>query len=281
MTHPAQRFRAPSSIQRGTPLKSLFDDHAIDLIGESFAAVHAPFDARSFRKAALRGLDDLELMPRAAHIARSLSAHLPAAPQALSQVVIAALGPPLQGTAGMGLAPFFYMPHAALISTALIEDYLAGMNANKAITRRFTAEFSIRPYIIRYQDRCLADLAFWAGDGDPHVRRLVSEGSRPRLPWAGRLPAIQRDPSLTLGLLERLKDDPELYVRRSVANHLGDIAKDHPATAFAVCRRWLDEIAGAPKPLAAQRRWMIRHAVRLPAKQGVAEAVRLRRSAAA
>jgi 3-methyladenine DNA glycosylase AlkC len=92
------------------------------------------------------------------------------------------------------------------------------------------------------------------------------------LPWAQRLAAFVRDPRPTLAILEALKDDPDLYVRRSVANHLGDIAKDHPQLVFELCERWVD---GA----SAQRRWLIRHAVRHPAKQGVKAALRLRRLA--
>ena len=87
-----------------------------------------------------------------------------------------------------------------------------------------------------------------------------------------RIPAFVVDPGPTLPILEALKDDPDLYVRCSVANHLGDIAKDHPALAFQICGRWLESAT-------PERCWLIRHAVRHPAKKGVAEAVRLRQSA--
>ena len=103
--------------------------------------------------------------------------------------------------------------------------------------------------------------------------RSCSEGSRPRLPWAMRIPAFIKDPRPVLPILEALKDDPDLYVRRSVANHLGDIAKDHPQLAFEVCKRWIE---GA----SPERRWLIRHAVRHPAKKGVKVALRLRKLAA-
>ena len=141
-------------------------------------------------------------------------------------------------------------------------------------TRRFSAEFSIRFFLLQETERTLARLMEWTRDSDPHVRRLCSEGSRPRLPWAQRLPAFVRDPRPTLPILEALKDDPDLYVRRSVANHLGDIAKDHPQLVFEICERW----AGGASP---ERKWLIRHAVRHPAKKGVKAALRLRRIAAA
>jgi 3-methyladenine DNA glycosylase AlkC len=155
------------------------------------------------------------------------------------------------------------------------------MAANYEITKRFTAEFSVRPFLVEHRSECLKVLARWASDDNVHVRRLVSEATRPRLPWAMRLPDFQADPNLSLPLLEMLKDDPELYVRRSVANHLGDIAKDHLETALDVCQSWLEEAKGCCDELVAEnRRWLIRHAVRHPAKKGHARAVRIREMAA-
>jgi 3-methyladenine DNA glycosylase AlkC len=93
------------------------------------------------------------------------------------------------------------------------------------------------------------------------VRRLVSEGTRPRLPWAPRLRAFMRDPRPVLELLEWLKDDPSLYVRRSVANNLNDIGKDHPDLLFATAERWM-------KDANENRHWIIRHALRSAVKRG-------------
>lgn len=112
----------------------------------------------------------------------------------------------------------------------------------------------------------------WTGDKDPHVRRLCSEGTRPRLPWAIRIPQFVSDPSCTIGILERLKDDPDLYVRRSVANHLGDMAKDHREFVYKVCSRWL-------RNSTPERNWLIRHALRYPAKLGEQMAIELRERA--
>lgn len=267
--HPSQRFRAPSTIERGTPLKTLMDRTLVGLIGDSLLPVVPGFDRSAFVREAVRGLDALELMPRAAAIGAAMARRLGADATVAAGRLVASLGPPLSATGGNGLKPFFYLPHSACIGTHLIGDWDAGMRACHALTSRFTAEFAIRPYIIADQARALARLAEWAGDADPHVRRLVSEGSRPRLPWAGRLPALQRDPTPMLPLLTRLVDDPEEYVRRSVANHVGDIAKDHPAIAFDLCRAWLR----APSE---RRRAAVRHALRLPARQGVAAAMALR-----
>ena len=277
--HPALRFRAPGSIVKGTALADLMDARLVGLIAESVSAVQPGFDATGFRRAAGRGLTAKPLMERARHIGDALGDRLPTAPTALADALVASLGPPLIGTEGLGLAVFFYLPHVCLIGSRLSEEVEPGLRANYAVTRRFSAEYSIRHLLLRHQEAVLAALTSWTTDPDPHVRRLVSEGTRPRLPWGLRLHPFVRDPSPTLPLLDALKDDVALYVRRSVANHLADIAKDHPTLAFATARRWLDEAALLAPERAAARRWIVRHAIRLPAKQGVAAAVRLRRDA--
>jgi len=274
--HPIERFDAPMAITAGQPLKALFDDRLVRLIGQSFNAVHDGFELRRFRKRACEGLGDGTMIERAAHIADALADELPDDFAAASEVLIAALGPPLTSTDGNGLRGLFYMPHASYVAKHGPAHFEAGMAANYELTRRFTAEFSVRPFIERHQRRTLARLRKWTKDADPHVRRLCSEGTRPRLPWAARLPVLQADPALAGPLLDALKDDPELYVRRSVANHLGDVCKDHPDEVYALCERWLREVEGADGQRAKQRHWMIRHAVRLPAKKRVPEALDLR-----
>ena len=135
------------------------------------------------------------------------------------------------------------------------------MHAQHELTQRFTAEFSIRPFLERHPEATLARLETWASDPSPHVRRLVSEGTRPRLPWAPRLREFQKDPRPVLALLELLKYDKELYVRRSVANNLNDIGKDHPALLVETARRWMVD---APD----ERRWLVNHGLRSAVKRG-------------
>ena len=122
---------------------------------------------------------------------------------------------------------------------------------------------------MKHQERTLSRLKEWVSDPDPHVRRLCSEGSRPRLPWAPRIPAFVEDPSPILTILESLKSDQSSYVRRSVANNLGDIAKDHPDLVFEICESWLSDATKEVK-------WVIRHALRHPAKSGNKIAIQLR-----
>src|SRR5581483_3647849 len=280
--HPSQRFVAPSSIQHGTPLKTLMDRKLVALIGESLAGVVPGFDVRRFQVRALQGLEKLELKERALFIARAMAEQLPTDFDELAPLLIKSFGPPLGATEGNGLTPFFYFPHTHLIAAYGVSSFESGMTANYEITQRFTAEFSIRPFLIEHRSKCIKLLKRWAKDENPHVRRLVSEGTRPRLPWAMRLPEFQADPQLSLPLLELLKDDPELYVRRSVANHLGDIAKDHLETVLDVCEVWLDEAKQSDDPTwANNRRWIVRHALRHPDKKGNARANKLRSLAAA
>lgn len=271
---------APSSIQKGSTLKILLDRAAIDCLAHNLRHADPGFDAAGFRRTALRGLEPLGIMQRGHHLAAALRAHLPQRFEAAVDVLLRSLTPPHSQTADLGLAVFFYLPHVAFIGTYGLDaahndgrdPFEAAMRAQYEITRRFSAEFSIRPFLIRWPERTLARLRQWTTDADPHVRRLCSEGTRPRLPWAQRIPAFVRDPRPVLPILEALKDDPDLYVRRSVANHVGDIAKDHPDLAFELCARWL--VSASP-----ERKWLIRHAVRHPAKQGVKAALRLRQRA--
>ena len=275
-THPIERFKAPNNITAGQPLKDLFDRKLVGLIAQSFAAVHSEFDLRSFKKQASDGLEDGTMIQRSAHIAEALAAALPEDFREASKLLIAALGPEETRGEDQGLRSFFYMPHSSFIARYGEAHFTDGMAACYELTKCFTSEFCVRPFIMRHQKRALALLKKWTRDKDHHVRRLCSEGSRPRLPWASRLPALQADPTLALPILDALKDDSELYVRRSVANHLGDLCKDHADWVFDLCERWIDEVSDAELARRKERHWMVRHAVRLPAKKNVAAALDLR-----
>lgn len=271
---------APRSIQKGSSLADLLDREAIECLAHNISLVHPDFDGKAFQRSALNGLKPLSIMQRGHHLARALREHLPACYEQAVRILLKSLTPPLTGTEDLGLAVFFYLPHVSFVATYGLDPahndgrdpFDISMLAQYELTKRFSAEFSIRPFLIRWPERTLAQLQQWANDPDPHVRRLCSEGTRPRLPWATRIPAFIKDPRPVLPILEALKDDADLYVRRSVANHLGDIAKDHPHLAFELCEQWLD---GAT----TERKWLLRHAVRHPAKKGVKEALRIRKLA--
>ena len=242
-------------------LKDRYGEDVPRRIAAMIAAVHPGFPARAFVRTALDGYAQLDLMARGQQVARALHAHLPAHFPEAAAILVRSLGPALGAGGGDGMAPFVYLPHVLYVAEHGLGHFEDAMRAQYELTQRFTAEFSIRAFIERHPQETLARLAQWTRDPSAHVRRLVSEGTRPRLPWARRLRDFQRDPRPVLALLELLKDDTELYVRRSVANNLNDIGKDHPGLLFATARRWLEDAD-------ANRRWLVAHALRSAVKRG-------------
>lgn len=243
------------------PLKNQYGPDVPRKIAGMIAAVHPPFDEDAFLHSALDGYEALELVPRSKHIAKALRDHLPADYETAVDLLLESLGPILETTESFGMSAFLYLPHVQFVAAYGVDHFEASMRAQYEITQRFSAEYSIRTFLIHHPEATLARLHEWVTDESVHVRRLVSEGTRTRLPWAQRLPAFQKDPSPVLALLERLKDDPELYVRRSVANNLNDIGKDHPELLVEVARRWME---GASD----ERAWLVRHALRSAVKRG-------------
>lgn len=249
------------------PLKHQFGPAVVHRIAREIAVVWPPFRVNAFTADALKGFDALELMPRGLHIATALRAHLPAEPEQAIDVIVSSLGATSETTAPEGgMASFFYLPHVSFVAEYGLDCFEASMGAQYELTQRFTAEFSIRAFLERHEAATLARLGAWAADPSPHVRRLVSEGTRPRLPWARRLRRFQTDPAPVLALLERLKDDPSEYVRRSVANNLNDIGKDHPDVLIRTGRSWMK---GADE----NRRALVAHALRSLVKAGDSRAL--------
>jgi 3-methyladenine DNA glycosylase AlkC len=242
-------------------LKNLLNAQVVRSIAKDLRGTHPPFRDGPFVKACLAGLEELELTQRARHIADAMHLHLPRPFAAAAAVLVDSLGPELTRSDQFGLAPLRYMPHVFFVQKYGLEDFETSMLAQYELTKRFSAESSIRAFLVRYPAETYSRLLQWALDGNVHVRRLVSEGTRPRLPWAPRLAAFQTDSAPVIALLESLKDDPERYVQRSVANNLNDISKDHPDLAVEVCRRWIADAS-------VGRKWIVRHALRSLAKRG-------------
>ncbi|MEX1118230.1 MAG: hypothetical protein WEB60_05485 [Terrimicrobiaceae bacterium] len=240
------------------------DSYGVDVavrISRMIARVYPRFPVDAFLTDVRPGFSNLELMDRGRRIAGALHTHLPPPFAEAARILTASLGPTLEEEASTGLSSFLYLPHSFFVATHGLDDFEAAMAFQYELTQRFTAEFCIRPYLEHHPEKTLARLRLWVTDSSEHVRRLVSEGTRPRLPWAGRLRGFQKNPQPVLDLLESLKDDPALYVRRSVANNLNDIGKDHPQTLLATTRRWMID---APKP----RQWIVRRALRSLIKEG-------------
>lgn len=244
---------------------TLFKDHYNEALARRMAAritaVYPPFDTEAFVAGILPHLADKELKERVQLFAQALHACLPPDFPAAWSILQATFDPELAGTEGVFNDGWHYWPMAQFIETYGLDHFEAAMQAMFEITKRHSAEFAIRPFLVRYPQQTLAMLHEWAEDENPHVRRLVSEGTRPRLPWGMRLNQFIADPTPTLALLEKLKDDPSDYVRRSVANHLNDISKDNPDRVIAALRRW----GAQPSPA---REWITRHALRTLVKAG-------------
>ncbi|MDP1955512.1 MAG: DNA alkylation repair protein [Polaromonas sp.] len=248
------------------PLINQYGADVPKAIARMIAAVYPQFESRKFVADVLKGYDALALMPRGKHIAQALQRHLPPEYPKAIDILLASLDQPHGRPAGLSMASFLYLPHTLFVAQFGLDHFEDSMRAQHALTQRFTAEFSIRAFLQKHETATLARFKQWASDPSEHVRRLVSEGSRPRLPWASRLPAFQKNPAPVLGLLELLKDDPALYVRRSVANNLNDIGKDHPDVLAKTAKQWLQ---GASE----ERRWIVQHALRSAVKRGEAGAL--------
>jgi 3-methyladenine DNA glycosylase AlkC len=250
------------------PLKNYYGPDVPARIARMIKEVDSGFDEDAFLADALDGYQALELTPRARQIAQALGRHLPQDYERAIEILIASLGPKLQVAELTGMDVFVYLPHVFFVAEFGVDHFEASMRAQYELTQRFSAEYSIRVFLERYLQQTLGRLHEWAFDSNVHVRRLVSEGTRPRLPWAPRLRAFQDDPRPVLELLELLKDDPDLFVRRSVANNLNDIGKDNPAALIETCRRWM-------KDASPQRSWLVRHALRSAVKRGEPEALEI------
>lgn len=254
------------------PLKNLYSPGIIQQMAGHLKRVDSRFERDAFIHDAVFQLEQLELKQRASQIRDALNRHLPAPFETAVETLLASLHPETEtdlSATGMderGIRGWAVMPMSDLVGLRCAENFELALTAQKAFTSRFSSEFGIRHLILHDPVRAMAAMRSWAGDGNYHVRRLASEGCRPRLPWAMQLPAFIADPSPVLPVLETLKDDPSEYVRRSVANNLNDIAKDHPDRVAAIARDWMQHASAA-------REKLVRHACRTLVKQGHAGAL--------
>lgn len=249
-------------------LKDQYGEHVPRNIAEMLKAVYPEFKKQRFVDDCLTGYEDLELTARARHICQQMAKHLPSDFSISHDILLRSLGEPLESSDEFGMAPFIYLPHVFFAAEYGLKHFDAAMLLQYELTQRFTAEFSIRAYIQAHPEKTMLTLQRWCEDPSEHVRRLVSEGTRPRLPWASRLPDFQKDPTPVIALLDLLKDDPSLYVRRSVANNLNDIYKDNPEAVLACTEQWAESAD-------QNRLWLINHALRSAVKAGDDKALRI------
>ncbi|MGJ8693785.1 MAG: DNA alkylation repair protein [Thalassotalea sp.] len=272
------------------PFKNAFNLALINNMASHFSKHDSHFSAERFIAIASDNLAELELKARSNQIIKAMQQTLPCELSKSSTTLLASLAPAKNttdevlfsqdfseqqtqkksGIDGWAIMPIAdYIGIQALANIAEQPDNITlqtdvintAMALFKQVTKRFSAEFGIRYLLNSYPEQTLAILTTWINDPCQHVRRLISEGSRPRLPWGMQLTKFINNPQAVINLITPLKDDNEAYVRRSVANNLNDIAKDHPSLVNEVSKQWL---FNADK----NRERLIRHACRTLIKNG-------------
>lgn len=259
------------------PFKNLFNETVITGMAQHFVQVWPEFDRDGFINAAMKNFEDLELKQRSSQITDALVAFLPEDFDHAGKIMLASLAPasgdPPEFTMNPddlskeGIEGWGIMPMVDYVGLYGQDHFDLSMTLFKELTIRSSSEGGIRYFLIAYPERTLSVLASWVTHPNQHVRRLISEGTRPRLPWNMQLTDFVKDPTPVLALLEALKDDEEEYVRRSVANNLNDIAKDHPGLVAEIAGRWMK---GASK----NRQRLVRHGCRTLIKQGHPETLK-------
>lgn len=252
-------LRMSSSSERKA-FKEYFDRAAARALADQVEAVHPAFDGPAFVRRATRGLADLEFQGRVWQFADSLAAGLPAdVPRALA-ILTESLPPALPDCEAV-TDGWLQWPVGHFIARYAGDHFEDAMIAMEALTQRFSSEFAVRPFVEAEPERTFRHLGSLTSHPSPHVRRWCSEGVRPRLPWGRVLSALVEDPTPIWPILEALRDDPERYVLRSVANNINDIARDHPDLVIEHMKAW--STGGG-----ASRRWCIGHGLRTLVKQG-------------
>lgn len=249
------------------PFKTIYNPELIEGMASHLARVSPDFDRDAFLEHALNDLDALEMMARAEQISCAIDVSFPddialktdamvASLHVRDDMALSEMAIDDQGIAGWAVAAM-----ARVIARGGLDRPIESLSALREMTKRFSAEFAVRPFFRDHTALALETASDWASDNNVHVRRLASEGARPRLPWGIRLDTFVEDPTPLLPLLTKLRDDPAEYVRRSVSNNLNDIAKDHADLVAGLAKDWLRD---ADK----DRRRLVKHACRTLIKQG-------------
>lgn len=249
-------------------MKNFYNLPLIELTAELLAKNYPEFDQAGFIKLAADDIENRELKDRANQIFLGFKDFLPNDYKSAVNLLISTLAPVVNDqdldeltSTKKGLAGWIIMPMTQYVGELGQHELAFSMEALRQLTKRFTSEFGIRYYFIEQPEASLAILTDWLQDPCRHVRRLISEGTRPLLPWAMQIPEFKQDPTQVIKLLEQLKDDSSEYVRRSVANNLNDIAKDHPDLVANIATKWL-------KSASKNRQRLVKHACRTLIKQG-------------
>ncbi|MBJ6360639.1 DNA alkylation repair protein [Paenibacillus sp. GCM10012307] len=243
------------------PLKEMYTPAFLQGFGLQVQEAYPVFDPERFVASVMdETWKELELKERIRKISTVLGACLPPRYEDALDILYT-----LESSC-IGFAYLFF-PDFVEVHGQAEEHWELSMQALERFTVRSSAEFAVRCFLLRDPVRMMKQMTAWAEHPNEHVRRLASEGSRPRLPWGQALPMFKRDPAPVLKLLELLKADPSLYVRKSVANNLNDIAKDHPELVLKTAARWQGDHP--------HTNWIIRHGSRTLIRKALPEALKL------
>lgn len=237
--------------------KHWFNEALVTRISNSLKKAYPEFNAKSFLKVVPK-LAALEMKPRVHFIRDAMFAELP-------QDYLKALSILLKSAEVGNLKGFELWPYTEFIQHHGIKHVDESLEALYVLTSKFTAEFAVRPFLVGHPKKTFARLKKWASDDNEHIRRWASEGTRPRLPWGMKLHASIVDPKPGLEILEKIKFDDSLYVRKSIANHLNDITKDHPDLVIATLKAWQKKVTAKDK---AKLEWIQKQALRTLIKKG-------------
>jgi len=249
----------------------LFNKAKVHYLADLMHKAYPSFNTKAFYEETLSPFPSLELKERITHICQCLHKYLPPDYVSALSILLDALPQELDpGMEDNDFGDFIFSPLSLYVATYGCDkaNLTRSLMALKEITKRFSAEFSIRFFINTFPEETMAFLSDCAKDENYHVRRLASEGSRPKLPWAQKIHIPHQVP---LEILTVLHSDPTRYVTRSVANHLNDISKIDPSLVIKTLKQWKKEKAQHEKELD----FIIGHSLRTLVKQGNKDALKL------
>ncbi|MCB0634113.1 MAG: DNA alkylation repair protein [Saprospiraceae bacterium] len=247
-------------------LKDIYTRELLEDFGNLLKKVWSPFPVEHFLEQVFQPLwEDLELKERMRHISDSLQTALPDDYHVALQILLNATQALIDHHGERMVFEYGFLPD--FVQRFGLEQPDLSIPGLELMTRWTSAEFAVRPYLKQYPDRMYVQMKDWAKHSSWCVRRLATEGFRPRLPWGMGIPVLKKEPQLILPVLEQLKDDPSESVRRSVANNLNDISKDHPEFVLEIAEQWLGDHDDTD--------WIVRHACRGLLKKGHPVALKL------
>jgi 3-methyladenine DNA glycosylase AlkC len=215
-------------------LKDLYDDEYINLLCKNITKHYPTFHSSTFKKDIFNDeWQSKELKTRMRHISTTMGRYIEM-PYSHATILLQAVFREMNHA--YGLENMIFQDFVVVYG---LDDFKTSMSALEAFTIGSSSEFAIREFLLKYEDETMKQMRVWAKSENEHLRRLASEGCRPRLPWAVALPRFKKEPSKIIKILELLKNDSSAYVRKSVANNLNDISKDNPEIVKAIAKEWI------------------------------------------